>query len=146
MGCWGCYDNENDNVSDIWIDIKDNVLLGADLSDYDYDDEYIIHQNKTNILYHEIKKWIYFCDPEDECYSVNVGIALNVVLLLNPNFKYEDDAVLPINFPEWLRIEALKSTEKYLKDKEKLKKWFNPKERTACLEYQKQLFSNINQT
>lgn len=166
MGTWGVYDDENDYVADLWIQILDSILPKAfkEVESYleeDYDTVWKLRnayaKNNMSKLYDSLVKWIAKFKKNDmknfeegeNPYQYIVGIVLKAIRyveelpasdpLSTGIFNSLIPTKLPSGFPETLRKEVLKA----VKSEIGLNQlgWKNQKERDNALQYELFLFS-----
>lgn len=156
MGAWGYYDDENDNVADIWQEIMEAVLpksfheIENHVTDYEAINRVKINyvNNNEKKLYLSIKKWFTgyksYAKNYDNPHINIVGIALKAARQLqhmpssDPLGSGIFDSMIPIElpnrYPVWLRKEALKSVKAQLKNiDDNIEAWKDSKkERMRC--------------
>ena len=139
MGAWGTYDDENDYVADVWVDIERKVMPKSfeEVSKSITKDHSLLNTlrreyaiNNPKKLYIQIEKWIAehkkymkkYKENErefDTLYGNIVGVCLKAIRTLQKLpasdplgsgiFSSLIPETLPRGYPESLRTEALKS-------------------------------------
>jgi hypothetical protein len=166
MGAWGLYDDENDNVADIWIQIEENTLPECfnEIIENIQDEYEAINtlrrayaKNNSKKLYNVIDKWLFkfkrdINDEEDNPYMNISGIALKAARVLqelpssDPLGTGIFDSLIPQNlprgYPEWLRKEALNAVKIQLDELDENKQgWTDINKREKALEHELFYFS-----
>ena len=169
MGVWGEYDDENDNVADMWIGIEESTLPKSfnETKEGLGDDYSMINtiratyaKNNPNKIYNGIKLWLpkykkQMKDYEDDenPYMNISGIALKAARFLQdlPSSDPLSSGIfnsmipneLPRGYPEWLRKEALNAINNQIARNQT--DWRDDKKRKAALQHELFYFSKGNQ-
>lgn len=165
MGGWGVYDDENDNVADIWIEIEENTMP----KNFEEIEKYVKNEfealniirrayakNNQQKLFDSIKKWLTKFKQNMKGYEdpyINIsGVALKAARVIQdlPSsdplgsgiFDSGIPKTLPPGYPEWLRQEALKAVKIQLDEIDENKSgWRNIDERKKALQNELFYFS-----